>query len=526
MKQSNQFISASYPFQSQFVKVKGANLHYIEEGTGKPILFIHGMPSSSYIWRNIIPHLSSYGRCIALDLIGHGKSDSPDIEFRVEEHLAYLTEFIERLNLKDILIVGHSWGASLGIAYAKEHEKNIRGLCYLEPMLGAWKHWEDFNPNASEAQEVFKKFRSAEGWDLIVNQNMFMEQIFVNASMRQLSPEEKANYINPFSSIERRRAAWKAPQELPIENTPADVVSLIDDSFSWLKKTTIPQLFFYTEPAAFFTKETVEKYVQQARSVTPYCLGKGVYNHAEDYPHEIGSILAAWLINNYSLGADTPKFSFYTTIHKAIRKVLFDTCFMAGQTDFSDKNEAITFSEKFSGLMSLLNNHALHEETYIHPLLDEKEIFTSVDEEHAQLEEELQRLEQMLRIACENEDQSVCYELGNHFYLAFNEFVHRYLHHLFEEETKIMPALREAYPLSTLLSVMDKFKKSQSAEEVIQSMGLIFAAINMKEALFMLNSIRQSAPQEVFAKIHALLKQVMPQMRWQQLETQLSSISS
>ena len=94
--QSSPFISASYPFQSQFLKVKGANLHYIEEGKGKPILFIHGMPSSSYIWRNIIPYLRSHGRCIALDLIGHGKSDSPDIEFSIEDHLAYLTGFIEQ----------------------------------------------------------------------------------------------------------------------------------------------------------------------------------------------------------------------------------------------------------------------------------------------------------------------------------------------------------------------------------------------------------------------------------------------
>ncbi len=468
--QSSPFISASYPFQSQFLKVKGANLHYIEEGKGKPILFVHGMPSSSYIWRNIIPYLRSYGRCIALDLIGHGKSDSPDIEFSIEDHLAYLTGFIEQLELKDLIIVGHSWGALLGIVYAKEHEHNISGLCYLEPMLGAWNHWEDFNPNAPEAQKLFKKFRSAEGWDLIVNQNIFLEQVFVNASMRQLSPEEKANYISPFRSVERRRAAWKAPQELPIENNPADVASLVNDNFTWLKKTTIPQLFFYTDPAAFFTKEAVEKYVQEACSVTPYYLGKGVYNHAEDYPHDIGFILATWIINNSSLGSAMPKFNFYTMIHKVIRKALFDTCFMAGQTDFFDKNETMIFIEKFSGLVNLLKDHSLHEETYIHPLLAEKEMaeFATVEEEHKQLEEQLQRLEQMLRVAFENQDQSTCYELGNSFYLAMNEFTGHYLHHLFDEETKIMPALRDTYPLSSLLFVMDQFKKSQAENDAIQ----------------------------------------------------------
>jgi pimeloyl-ACP methyl ester carboxylesterase len=481
MIQSNQFINTSYPFQSRFIEIKGSNIHYIEEGEGKPILFLHGMPSSSYMWRNIIPHLSAYGRCIALDLIGHGKSDSPDIEFRVEDHLAYLTEFIELLDLKDILIVGHSWGASLGIAYAKEHEHNVRGLSYLEPMLGAWKRWEDFNPNTPEAQELFKQFRSTEGWDLIVNQNMFLEQIFVNASMRELSPEEKHHYISPFQAVERRKAAWKAPQELPIENSPADIVALIDDNYSWLKKTTIPQLFFYTDPAAFFTKEAVEQFVQESCSVTPCYLGKGVYNHPEDYPHEIGCTLATWMNNNYSLGEVMPKFSFYTTIHKVIRKTLFDTAVLAGQTDFFDKERTKPFIERFSDLVILLKNHSLHEDTYIQPLLIEKEMFTFIEGEHEQLEKELQRLEHMLRITCESKEQAICYELGTHFYLAFNELISHYLQHLFDEETKIMPALREAYPLPILLSAMDKFKKSQTEEEVMKSLSLMFGAINIKE---------------------------------------------
>ncbi|MBL7478422.1 haloalkane dehalogenase [Legionella bononiensis] len=497
MMQNHQFISADYPFQSRFITVKGSNLHYIEEGEGKPILFLHGMPSSSYMWRNIIPHLRGYGRCIALDLIGHGTSDSPDIEFRIKDHLAYLTEFIELLDLKDILIVGHSWGASLGIAYAREHEHNIRGLSYLEPMLGSWKNWEDFNPNNPAAQDLFKKLRSSEGWDLIVNQNMFLEHIFVNASMRELSPEEKAHYISPFLAIERRKAAWRAPQELPIEHNPADVVTLVDTNFSWMKKTTIPQLFFYTDPAAFFTKEAVEHFVQQACAVTPCYLGKGVYNHAEDYPHEIGFTLAAWIINTYSLGSVTPKFSFYTTIHKAIRKSLFDTAVLAGQTDFFDREKRTTFVEKFSDLTSLLKNHSLHEDTYIHPLLIEKNIGASIETDHERLEEELQRLEQMLRITCDSQEQSICYDLGTSFYLAFNEFISHYLQHLLDEETQIMPALREAYPLSILLSAMDKFKKSQSEDEMRQSLSLLLGAINIKEEQLMINNIKQAASQKL-----------------------------
>lgn len=490
MMQNNQSISALYPFQSHFIKIKGSNLHYIEEGEGKPILFLHGMPASSYLWRNIIPHLKAYGRCIALDLVGHGKSDSPDIEYSVADHLAYLTEFIEQLDLKDILIVGHSWGATLGIAYAKEHEHNVRGLSYLEPMLGSWNNWEDFNPNNPAAQELFKTFRSTEGWELIVNQNMFLEQIFVNASMRELSPEEKNNYIRPFQAIERRKAAWKAPQELPIENNPADIVGLVDANYSWMKQTTIPQLFFYTDPAAFFTKEAAEQFVHQARAVTPCLLGPGAYNHAEDYPHEIGFTLAAWIINNYSLSSAMPQFSFYTTIHKAIRKALFETAVLAGQTDFFDKDRRKPFIEQYSALMNLLRNHSLHEDTYIHPLLTGSNGHQSLEQEHEQLEEEIQKLEQMLRITCECQDRSLCHELGNLFYLSFNEFIAHYVQHLFVEETQIMPALRDANPLPILVSAMNEFKKSQSEEDKKQALELMFSAINIDEILFMIKNIQ------------------------------------
>ncbi|WED41957.1 haloalkane dehalogenase [Legionella cardiaca] len=279
---------------SYYAEVNGSLMHYTEQGIGKPILFIHGMPSSSYLWRNIIPHVVPFGRCIAVDLIGHGKSDSPPIDFSIKTHFDYLTKFIEKLALNDLFIVGHSWGATLGIAYAKVN-KNVKGLCYFEPMLGSWEKWEDFNPQSPETQDIFKKFRSEDGWELIVNQNKFLEEIFVNGSLRSLSQEEKDNYINPFKNIERRKAAWKAPQELPIAGSPQEIIGLVDDNFEWQIKTQMPQLFFYTNPSAFFTVDKAKDFAKRASAVTLFYLGKGIYNHAEDYPDEIGKGIAEWI---------------------------------------------------------------------------------------------------------------------------------------------------------------------------------------------------------------------------------------
>ncbi|WP_244946886.1 haloalkane dehalogenase [Legionella israelensis] len=528
-KKLNQTISSNYSFKSHFINVNGAKMHYVDEGEGKPILFIHGMPSSSYLWRNIIPQFSTVGRCIAVDLIGHGKSDSPDnIEYTVKDHLNYLTQFIKQLDLKDITIVGHSWGSTLGIAYARNNEMNVKALSYLEPMLGAWQHWKDFNPHNHQTQEIFQKFRSQEGWDLIVNQNFFLEQIFVNGSLRTLSQEEKDGYINPFKPIERRKAAWKAPRELPVEGQPADVVELVEANFKWLKESTIPQLFFYTNPAAFFTKEKAKKFAQQATKVTLHYLGKGVYNHTEDYPYEVANTLSAWIKNGYTLEKAVPKFSLYTTIHKAIRKEIFETCSLAGTTDFSDYKSLTIFLDRFNSLLDLLRKHSIHEDTFIHPLLAEKKLseFELLNIDHQELEEQLQNLEQALDQVLSSESKTTMLELGNKFYLSLSQFASQYLQHLAFEETKIMDVLYTNYDLSELMQFMNKFKKSQSNEEAMQSLSLMLTAINPAEGLSMLINIQKSVPYEVFQNICQMAQQRMSADNWEKIDAQLSTESS
>lgn len=284
-----------YNFESKFIGIKGSKIHYIEEGEGNPILFIHGMPSWSYLWRNVIPLVKLRGRCIALDLIGFGKSDSPDIEFRIRDHLEYLTLFIKTLNLKNLKIIGHSWGAVLGTLYAKENESNVKGISYIEPMLGEWKNWSDFNPNAANVQEIFKEFRSAKGRDQIIMDNFFMEEVFTKASIRILSDAERKAYLAPFENISRRLALWRAPQELPIENDPSDVCHMVNKAYNWMTTTNIPQLLFYTTPSAFFTEEKRDNFLKSAKNITSHSLGDGRYNHVEDYSEKIGTFFAIWV---------------------------------------------------------------------------------------------------------------------------------------------------------------------------------------------------------------------------------------
>ena len=527
VKNLNKSISSAFPFKSNYIKINGANMHYIDEGEGKLILFIHGMPSSSYVWRNIIPQLSSLGRCIAVDLIGHGRSDSPDIEFSVKDHLDYLTQFIQKLDLKELTIVGHSWGATLGFVYARQHESNVVALCYLEPMLGAWKKWENFNPYNPQAQEVFKQFRSPEGWDFIVNQNIFLEQIFVNASIRTLAPEEKEAYIAPFRDIKRRRAAWKAPQELPIEGSPAEVTALVEANFKWLNETTIPQLFFYTDPAAFFTKENVKSFAKQAVNISLHYLGPGIYNHAEDYPNEIANTLRAWIQNDYVLDKAIPQFSLYTNIHKAIRKEIFETCILAGNTDLSETKPLQSFLDKFNNLLSLLRKHSFHEDTFIHPLLEHKKLpeFALLEAEHSELEMQSQHLEQMLSQALTSENKTSFLFQGNQFYLALNQFASDYLKHLFLEETKIMAVLHENYAMPALTEVIEQFKKAQPLEEAMQSLRMMFTAIHPAETLVILSSIQKGAPYELFQKICHTAQEVIPKDTWEKIDSELCSVA-
>ena len=217
-------ISANFPFESKYVEIHGSKMHYIDEGSGDPILFLHGNPTSSYLWRNIIPYIVPHGRCIAPDLIGMGKSDKPDIDYRFFDHSKYLEGFIEKLDLSNITVVLHDWGSGLGFHYAMRNESNIKGIAFMESLLSPMK-WEDF---PSDEKMGFKLFRtSGIGWFMISVMNMFLTKLMPKMIIRKLSTEERDYYKAPFKTIKSRKPVRQWPCEIPIDGQPSDVYELM-----------------------------------------------------------------------------------------------------------------------------------------------------------------------------------------------------------------------------------------------------------------------------------------------------------
>jgi haloalkane dehalogenase len=285
-------ISTDFPFKSNYIEVGGSQLHYIDEGAGDPVLFLHGNPTSSYLWRNIIPHLTPIARCIALDLIGMGKSDKPDIDYRFFDHVKYVEGFIEKMGLENITLVIHDWGSALGFYYAMRHESNVKGIAFMEAILMPVPSWEAF---PADFREVFKAFRTPEvGWDMIVNNNMFVEQILPGAIVRGLSDEEMERYREPFLEPESRKPLWRWPNEIPIEGEPADVAETVAAYNAWLQQTDLPKLLFYAEPGAILPAPVVDWCRQNLKNLSVVNVGRGIHFLQEDHPDLIGSELAKW----------------------------------------------------------------------------------------------------------------------------------------------------------------------------------------------------------------------------------------
>ncbi len=287
---TTQEISAAFPFQSKFAEVHGSKMHYVEEGSGDPVLFLHGNPTSSYLWRNVIPHVSPLARCIALDLIGMGKSDKPDIEYRFFDHSRYVDGFIEALGLRNITFVIHDWGA-LGFHYARRHEDNIKGLAFMEAIVRPTT-WAEF---PEQARQMFQAFRTPEvGWNMLVNQNMFVERVLPGAILRKLTDEEMDRYREPYVDPPSRKPVWRWPNELPIDGEPADAVAAVQAYSEWLGKSDLPKLLLYAQPGALMREPLVEWCRQNMRDLKTVDIGPGAHFVQEDRPHEIGEAIAEW----------------------------------------------------------------------------------------------------------------------------------------------------------------------------------------------------------------------------------------
>ncbi|KXH60335.1 twin-arginine translocation pathway signal [Colletotrichum nymphaeae SA-01] len=289
-------VSAEFPFEKSRVHLLGSDMAYVDTGSspGSATLFLHGNPTSSYLWRNIIPHIAGKSRCIAPDLIGFGDSDKvPGLEYRVADHQRYLDAFLDVvLPTEKITLVLHDWGSALGFDWARRHEDRIAGLALMEFMHPS-SSWETA-PKAMA--DNFKPFREPGlGRQLIIDQNVFIERILPGSIVRQLSEEEMTEYRRPFLDPASREPLWRFPNEIPIEGQPAEVAEIAEKYMAWLFQTELPKLFFWVTPGGTIGEERAVEFMKKLRNTRSIYLGPGVHFVQEDHPLAIGREISHWL---------------------------------------------------------------------------------------------------------------------------------------------------------------------------------------------------------------------------------------
>ncbi len=288
-------MAAMSPIAKKRAQVLDHNMAYVEAGEGDPIVLLHGNPTSSYLWRGIIPHLTGLGRCIAPDLIGMGDSDkledSGPRRYRFVEHRRYLDAFLEAVGVNDkVTFVMHDWGSALGFDWANRNRHAVKGLAYMEAIVQplTWTQW----PEA--ALQIFQGFRSINGESMILTHNLFIERVLPGSIKRKLTDEEMAEYRRPFLEPgEGRRPTLTWPREIPIEGKPEDVTEIVGNYAIWLRQTAIPKLFVNANPGAILVGEQREfcrAWPNQTEVTVP-----GIHFVQEDAPDEIGQAIANWL---------------------------------------------------------------------------------------------------------------------------------------------------------------------------------------------------------------------------------------
>lgn len=278
------------------VSVNGKSMAYVEMGTGDPIVFLHGNPTSSYLWRNIMPHLSEQGRCIAPDLIGMGDSDKLDDpgpgSYRFVEHREYQDGFMDAVlgESGNVTLVLHDWGSALGFDWARRHPASIRGIAYMEAFIIPMA-WSQF---PQEVRPLFEAFRSPGGESMILENNFFVEHILPGAIIRTLSDKEKSVYLRPYQNPgEDRRPTLTWPREIPFDGEPADVAAIMQGYSDWMTANDLPKLFIEAKPGALL-KDGLKDFARTWKNQTEVTV-KGIHFIQEDSPDEIGRAISAWL---------------------------------------------------------------------------------------------------------------------------------------------------------------------------------------------------------------------------------------
>ena len=290
-------ISSNFPYTKKQVAVLDSMMSYVDEGEGPVVLFLHGNPTSSYLWRNVIPHLVSAGyRAIAPDLIGMGDSGKPDIAYTFGDHAAYLDAFIKATNLRDMTLVVHDWGSVLGMRYARTHSANVRALAFMEAIIPPGMPAPSYEA-MGEAGNLFRNLRTAGvGEEMILQKNFFVEKVLPEMGVvRRLTEEEMAHYRRPFPTPESRLPTLQWPRELPIAGQPKTTHDVVMANGEWLTKSNLPKLYFYASPGGLNPAPVVVWVIENVANLETRFLGHGTHFLQEDHPDLIGRGIVDWL---------------------------------------------------------------------------------------------------------------------------------------------------------------------------------------------------------------------------------------
>jgi len=288
-------ISTDPRYERKFATVNSKRMAYVDQGEGDPIVFQHGNPTSSYLWRNIMPHCAGLGRLIACDLIGMGDSEklenSGPERYTYTEQREYLFALWQQIGItNNVIFVAHDWGSALGFDWANQNRSKVQGIAYMEALVKTI-NWEDFPENARGA---FQGFRSKAGESMVLDKNIFVERVLPGAVIRNLTDEEMNHYRKPYLDPgEDRRPTLTWPRQIPIEGEPPEVCQIVDDYGVWLARCDLPKLFINADPGSILTgrqREYCRSWPNQ-REVTV----KGAHFVQEDSPDEIGQAVAAFV---------------------------------------------------------------------------------------------------------------------------------------------------------------------------------------------------------------------------------------
>ena len=277
------------------ITINNKTMSYIDEGEGDTIIFQHGNPTSSYLWRNVMPHLEGQGRLIACDLIGMGDSEKltnsgPD-SYNYFEHRDFLFTLLEELNIgKQVVFVIHDWGSALGFDWSFQNQDRVQGIAYMEGIVKpvTWDEWPE------NATKVFQGFRSEAGESMVLDKNIFVERVLPSSIMRELSEEEMNEYRRPFLKPgEDRRPTLSWPRQIPIQGEPKEVVEVVENYSKWLSSSDLPKLFINADPGSILTgkqREFCRSWPNQEEVTV-----KGTHFMQEDSPDEIGKAVSRFV---------------------------------------------------------------------------------------------------------------------------------------------------------------------------------------------------------------------------------------